>query len=171
MKATYYLFGILVLVFPTICWSESLEHEPVAPSIDVAKNALLPYWEKTIREDPQTKLFEKTAEPGIYRIQTSVLPYDGRVKVLNVVVDHYQPVGNYDEQVAYGGVIETELMDAPKNIAVNQPFSFKNWQHLGWFSYDTATGWFPFNDWNKHFPLEKRGEARKVGRHKTAPGI
>jgi hypothetical protein len=148
------LFSLLLILQP--CWAHSLTNREV-PSIEAAKRSLLAFWEKRIKEDPDTKLFQKTNEKGVYRIDTSVLPYKGRVKVLNVVVDVYTPVAEYDRHIAYGGVVETELLDAPNNIAELQPFSFKKWQRMGWFDYDTETSeWFAFNDWDSHFPYYKR---------------
>lgn len=164
------LIAVLVLQYPSSA-SPSLDADKL-PSIETVKQSLLPYWEQTIRNDPGTKLFEKTTEPGIYRIQTNVLPYSGRVKVLNLVVDVYKPVGKYDRQVAYGGVVETELMDAPKDIAINQPFSLQRWQRMGWFDYDTTTStWFPFNTWDKHFPMEKRLSGGAPSQRKARSGI
>jgi hypothetical protein len=150
-------FLIVIFSVPHICWAEPSGYEDHIPSKKVVKESLLSYWENNLAKDPGTRLFQKTRVAGVYDIDTTVLPYKGRVKVLNVFVDVYKPVGIYDKQIAYGGVVETELMDAPSNLAENQPFSFKKWQQLSWFDYDTKTSeWFPFNDWDNHFPPERR---------------
>jgi hypothetical protein len=145
------LLFMLLLLVQRQSWAEpipSVDHE--APSKTSVEQSLLPYWEETIKHDPGTRLFEKTSESGVYRIQTTVVPYTGRVKVLNIVVDVYKPVGIYDSRVTFGGVVETELMDAPKDMAINHRFSFQKWQRMGWFDYDSATSkWFPFSNWDQ----------------------
>jgi len=172
MKAGCFRLVVLALLFvPQICWPEPASHEAVVPSKDAVKQTLLAFWEKTVKADPGTKLFERTADPGVYHIQTTLLPYDGRVKVLNLFVDDYKPGRQYDKHVAYGGIVETELMDAPKDMAINQPFSFNKWQRMGWFDYDGATAeWFPFNDWDKHFPPEKRARGDAPRQRQAGPG-
>lgn len=149
---------VLFLLLQQQSWAEPAPSiARSVPSKESVEQSLLPYWEQTVRHDPGTKLFERTEEPGVYRLQTTAIPYTGRVKILNIIVDVYKPVGFYDRQVAFGGVIETELMDAPKDMATNQRFSLKRWQHMGWFDYDAATSeWFQFSSWDQHFPIEKR---------------
>jgi hypothetical protein len=152
---------VVLFVFLIVPQPASAESHKI-PSIEAAKASLLEYWEQTIKQDPSTRLFETTDEPGVYNIDTTVLPYKGRVKVLNLVVDVYKPVGNYDSGVVYGGVVETKLLDAP-DIPQLQPFSFNKWQRMGWFDYDSKTSrWFPFNSWDEHFPIKERGKKRAV---------
>jgi hypothetical protein len=149
------LIAVLVLTLaPQICRSESGERGDL--SIESAKKTLLESWKKTIKDDPGTKKFITTDDQNIYEIDTDVLPYKGRLKILNSIVEPYKPLGENDKDIIYGGVVETTLMDTTRDFEKEQPFSFSKWQHINWFDYDALTGdWFPFSKWDEHVSPEK----------------
>lgn len=156
----FFLSTLLVCGLGSPSFAEGTRNSDKATDTNVTLTAgLLNEWVETLKHDPNTASFESTGTAGVYYIDTAVLPYKGRVKVLNIFIDNYTPIAEYDKQIAYGGIIETELLDAPKSLAENQPFSFRRWQRMGWFDYDVTTHhWFPFNDWDKHFPPSSRRE-------------
>lgn len=152
-------FGILAIVVllsvPLVSRAESPAKEDVIPS----RESLLSYWEKATRENPSVKRLEKTGEEGVYNFETTLFPYKGRVKVLNVLIEkysYYDADYAYEKSVSYKGIVETDLMDAAPDFSKKYEYSFASWQRLNRFYYDGKTSeWFPENMWQEHFASQK----------------
>ncbi|MEZ5919112.1 MAG: hypothetical protein R3D66_04120 [Alphaproteobacteria bacterium] len=102
------------------------------------KETLLSAWEFSQKSQPTTVIFEKTDEPGVYNFETTLFPYKGRLKVLNILLqDHIEYYYDYDveEDSSAMGIVEVKLLDAPKDffdgMAVSQ--SIWNKQHTLYF--------------------------------------
>lgn len=52
-----------------------------------SKQAFIKAWEDNIKAMPTTVIFEKTAEKDVYNFETTMFPYKGKLKVLNIFID------------------------------------------------------------------------------------
>ncbi len=105
---------------------------------DPTKGELLFHWEQAQKNDPNTKVFEKTSKSGVYRLKTEFFPYDGRVRVLNLFIDRYD-YGGTGEQISTG-MVEVELMDAKPEFIGKYAYSYQAWQENNRFFFDHKTG-------------------------------
>ena len=96
------------------------------------KDGLVAFWEEQVRNNPETKQFEKTQEAGVYNFETSFFPYNGRLKLLNAVVS--QTNGTY--QIDTAGIIEVELLDASPDFYKKYARSYRAWSESGYYYYD-----------------------------------
>jgi hypothetical protein len=108
------------------------------------RDSLLAAWEALQRDDPQTLQFEKI-EDGRYRYQTERFPFDGTVRVLNLVID--------DRMLDYGaggvmGVVEVDLEEVSDEFRRQYAYSIGLWHGANTLYFDGETGeWVTANDW------------------------
>ncbi|MBN2363948.1 hypothetical protein JXL83_07435 [candidate division WOR-3 bacterium] len=124
--------GLFILaMFPAISYSLHPEEK-----------ALLSSWEEYQKSNPKTVVFEKVSEMT-YEFKTELFPFDGIVKVLNVVIDEDMP-SNEGYKV---GFIETELVGVPEDFFEKHYYSYSIWQRDNtlYFS-DETDSWIRLSD-------------------------
>jgi hypothetical protein len=118
---------------------------PAAPLVEEpSRESLLAAWEARLRDDPQTLVFEKL-EDSRYRWSTERFPFDGVVRVLNLVVDD-----RTFEYAASGvvGVVETDLEGVSDEFRRQYAYSIGLWQGANTLYFDADTGeWQSANEW------------------------
>jgi len=122
--------------------------------IAAKRESLIAFWEEHVRNDSYVKQFEKTKEEGVYNFETTFFPYNGRLKLLNAVIDkdneYYQ---------AETGIIEVELMDATPDFYKKYAKSYAAWNGNGYYYYDQKQGvWFFPAEWSEH-EIDYSGDA------------
>jgi len=108
------------------------------------RQSLLAAWEAGLREDPQTLVFEKL-EDGRYRWSTERFPFDGVVRVLNLVVDD-----RTFEYAASGvvGVVEADLEGVNDEFRRQYSYSIGLWHGANTFYFNVDTGeWQSATEW------------------------
>lgn len=124
---------------------------PAVSTNEDQRNAVLLQWEQTIKSDPSTRSFEPTDDPDIFEIENAILPYKGRIKISNVQIAPFTPRGDFESNVTYGAVIDTNFLDPHSDFKTTNAAGYERWQKLGWLNYDTTIHqWFPFSEWPKH---------------------
>jgi hypothetical protein len=109
-----------------------------------SRDSLLAAWEALQRDDPQTLQFERI-EDGRYRYATERFPFDGTVRVLNLVID--------DRMLEYGtggvmGVVEADLEKVSDEFRRQYAYSIGLWHGANTLYFDAETGaWLSANDW------------------------
>lgn len=99
------------------------------------EKALIEKWEMIQREDTKTVVFQKVDE-GLYKFKTERFPYDGQLKVLNIIID--DRMSNFE----YGyiiGIIEVELLDLPEDFIKKYSQSYSIWAQNNTLYYDAET--------------------------------
>lgn len=121
----------LIILFPSVCYSLHPEEE-----------ALLSSWEEYQKSNPETVMFEKVSDMT-YEFKTELFPFDGILKVLNVVIDD-DMVSNEGYKIGY---IETELIGVPEDFFEKHYYSYSIWQRDNtlYFSEETDS-WVRLND-------------------------
>ncbi|MFH1158451.1 MAG: hypothetical protein V1721_06170 [Pseudomonadota bacterium] len=118
------------------------------------KESLLLIWEKAQKESPYTVKLEKTSEQGVYDYETTIFPFKGKLKVLNLLIDknpsnfydYYDDSGN---DADYVGIVEVKLLDVPKEFAWGYTYSYPTWEEGNRFHYDAASGkWYTLETWH-----------------------
>jgi hypothetical protein len=107
-----------------------------AQSKAVDKNALISIWEKGLAANPTTHTLKKIDDTPQYDFETSMFPYKGRIKVLNVVVSSSPELydfrgSDYDtlyNMVTQQAFIEVKLLDAPEKFFADMSQSYSAWQ-------------------------------------------
>ncbi len=113
------------------------------------KDSLVSFWEKSLKENPETVVFAADKEKGVYEFETTFFPYKGRLKLLNAAV---AKTGDTYYEGFYTGIIEIELLDAPKNFMQKYAQSYYAWQEQNRFFYSEKTGkWFPASQWSENY--------------------
>lgn len=107
------------------------------------EETLLREWESVQKRDPRVEKFEKTHE-RVYRFKTSRFPFDGELKVLNVVLD---PTTYRQEYGVSTGIVEIELVGWPEEMQRKYYQSHRSWCELNSFVFDpTRSHWVLWRD-------------------------
>ncbi len=102
---------------------------------DPTKESLIQAWEQAQKNDSETVTLEKI-ETNRYRFETKRFSFQGELKVLNVTIGD---MGLEDTEDGYlPGWIEVELVDAPQDLAVKQPYSYSAWEQNNVLYYDKS---------------------------------
>ncbi|MCK5519128.1 MAG: hypothetical protein KAI61_06920 [Alphaproteobacteria bacterium] len=145
------LIGIVVFLGIAVFFAFPVFAEGKEGTAVAKKETLVAFWEEQVRNDSNTKQFEKTKEDGVYNFETSFFPYKGRLKLLNAAVS--QMNGTY--QIDTAGIIEVELLDAPQDFYKKHARSYrawsKTWSESGYYYYDQKQDvWFLPSEWEEH---------------------
>ncbi len=133
--------------------------EDAAAFAPPAKESLLAAWEEIVRQNPETKIFEKTDEAGVYNFETTLFPYKGKLKVLNLLVEdrdlssYGYEYNDYDdtEDTGYIGMVETELSDAPEDFFEKYVYSTMAWKSGNVLFYSNqAARWMGKAEWKQY---------------------
>ncbi len=115
-------------------------------AVEPTRESLLEVWEQSQRADPQTTVFERIGD-GRYRFATQRFPFDGVVRVLNVVLD------DRHVEIANGmtvGMVETKLEDLTDDFLRDHAFSIGLWQAGNTFYFDGDSGrWLDAGEWQR----------------------
>ncbi len=163
MKQTKQLFyiGAAFLLFLMVAMPVKADSPPVPPS----KESLIAAWEEKISEHPDTVRFEKTKQEGVYAFETTLFPYQGRLKVLNTLIQD-RDVSEYEymyydydmeDDSGYIGAVETELLDVQdqKSFFKKYPYSSQAWANFSiLFFPNTEQVWMTRSDWNAYVKRE-----------------
>jgi hypothetical protein len=112
--------------------------------MEPTRDSLLAAWEASQRDDPQTLVFEALGD-GRYRYATEMFPFDGTIRVLNLVID--------DRGLDYGaggvmGVVEVDLEDVSDEYRRQYAYSIGLWHSANTLYFNEATGsWLSAADW------------------------
>jgi hypothetical protein len=96
------------------------------------EESLMETWESFQKKDPKTIIFEKLAKNS-YHFKTERFPFDGELKILNVTVD--EQTSSFEDGFVLG-VVETELVDLPKDFMEKYSYSYSAWVHDNILYYD-----------------------------------
>ena len=127
------LAAILLLLLPAL----------LAPrlSAQATEESLIAAWEAYHRKDPKTEALEKTGERTYY-FKTSWFPYEGELKIVNVVLDDRRK-----EYGIIGGVVEVELPGVDESFLTKHQKSYSLWSQGNAFSYNRESRtWRGFAD-------------------------
>lgn len=135
-----------------------------------SKEAFIAAWEQAHKARPTTQRFEKTDQPGVYDFETSLFPYRGKLKVLNVLIgEKLGYYGDYDLQskATLTGVAEVVLPGLPENFWKDYPYSSQIWQDQNFlFFIPEANRWMSADDWRAY---EKESLSGDRGDCKASP--
>ncbi len=141
------LIGIVVFFGMAVFFTFPAFSAGKEDTVSAKKDSLVVFWEEQIRNNPETKLFEKTKEDGVYNFETSFFPYKGRLKLLNASVS--QTNGTY--QIDTAGIIEVELLDVLPDFYKKYARSYRAWSESGYYYYDhKQDAWFLPSEWAEH---------------------
>lgn len=100
--------------------------------------SLLAAWETALRADANTEIFEKTSGRA-YHFKTRLFPFDGELKVLNLLIQDY----GGDEEALPGyafGSVEVELVGFGQEQMSRYARSFGYWYQLNTLYFDQKVG-------------------------------
>jgi len=119
---------------------------PPPAAAEPTRDSLLAAWEESQAADPQTLVFEKI-EDGRYRFQTERFPFDGVLRVINVVID------DRHADFAQGtvmGMVEVKLEEAPDEFQRDHAYSIGIWQSGNTLYFDQETeSWMDASEWQQ----------------------
>jgi len=116
----------------------------LAQIVEPNRQSLLEAWEAGLRGDPQTLFFEKL-EDHRYRWSTERFPFDGVIRVLNLVIDDRS-----FEYAASGvvGVVEAELEGVSDDFRRQYAYSIGLWHGANTLYFDREAGeWQSAAEW------------------------
>lgn len=117
---------------------------PPAAAAQPDRTSLLAAWENQLRADPQTLVFEKIDDDR-YHFSTERFPFDGTIRVLNLVVD--------DRTLDYAeggtmGVVEVDLENLNDEFRRQHAYSIGLWQASNTLYYDAdSESWVSAAQW------------------------
>jgi hypothetical protein len=112
-----------------------------------SEETLLQAWQKMQQDDPKTVVFEKLRDRQ-YRFKTERFPYDGEVRVLNLVIDDR----DVDSLAPITGHVELELADLPEDFYRKHARSYSIWSENNTLYFDQdADRWATSREyWDRH---------------------
>lgn len=160
MKKIIVTLSILMICAISLTATPSLA-EKVMPQKLTSKEAFLSAWETHMKNLPTTVTFEKTDEPGVYMYETTLFPYKGRLKVLNIAISKdISYYGGYDLDVndALKGAPEIKFLDVNTNCSKEKqccdslyslyPYSYDIWKDDSFLFFDEQSGkWLDRHEW------------------------
>ncbi len=136
-----------------------------------SKESFIAAWEVQQRKLPTTLLLEKKAD-NVYLYETTIFPFKGELKILNVVIDkeirYYADYDlNYEDIVR--GVLEYELVGLPReDIHEKYPHSFSLWDsHNYLFFSDETKRWLNPKEMGEVVDLREAREEREENEAKA----
>ena len=131
----------------------------VSPGLgaQATEESFIEAWEAIQKNDSQTLVFEKIADKH-YKFKTKKLPFDGELKILNVIID--DRASEYTEDFTFG-VVEVELLNLPEDYLKKHPYSYSMWQQNNTLYFNKK-----IQKWQNH--RERFSKMRK--KFKRSPG-
>lgn len=124
-----------------------------------SKASLLTAWENAQRENPYTVTFEKTDEEGLYDFETTIFPYKGKIRVLNLLIHqnpayYHSPYYNYrvdDPEEDYTGIVEVELDGLEDDFRSKYPYSYGTWNTDNALHFNVESAmWYTPKEWYEY---------------------
>lgn len=163
------LFAAL-LSLGVIAVSPALAEE--AAVVKPSKESLLAAWEKVQKENPYTVTFEKTKEEGVYNFETTIFPYKGKIKVLNLLIDKkparyyddYRDYGFDDPEEDYKGIVELELEGVDEKFRGKFSYSYETWDRDNALHYNAkSSAWYTPVQWAEYREALKASNSSEGG--------
>ena len=123
IKVRVHIFLIIIFIFSLI---------PTTLFALPTEESLIEAWENFQKKDPKTITFEKL-DKNHYHFKTERFPFDGELKILNVTVD--EQTSSFENGFVLG-VVETELVDLPKDFMEKYSYSYSAWVQDNILYYD-----------------------------------
>jgi hypothetical protein len=130
MRKRFAFFGPLLLAGFILAAAGEAAARPDA-------NSLIAAWEAALQSEESTEILQKTAE-RTYRFKTRLFPFDGELKVLNVLIDDFAE-GEYLAGFASGSV-EVELVGFSQEQMTRYARSYGYWYQLHTLFFDFKEG-------------------------------
>ncbi|PCK00320.1 MAG: hypothetical protein COA45_00625 [Zetaproteobacteria bacterium] len=142
--------GVIICIFAGALFisSPSYADEKHAP---ISKESFLKAWKAHQKNLPTTVTFEKTDEPNTYIYETTLFPYKGKLKILNVVVDKaldYYYDYDLDSEDMLKGLVEIEFTDLPEKFYKRHSYSLNLWERQNYLFY-VDNRWMSIDQWRK----------------------
>jgi hypothetical protein len=115
-----------------------------------SEESLLEAWENLQRSDPKTVVFEKIKERN-YRFKTERFPFDGELKVLEVIVDD-----NYSDMTGtINGIVNVKLVGLDRDTISEYSYGYGRWEQNNYLVYDIeAKEWISSIEYTKRASSE-----------------
>lgn len=124
-----------------------------APSDLPSKESFISAWEDAVKSKDTTISFEKTDEEDVYILKTDLFNYDGKLKLLNVLIypfDGYDYGENMDDYVM--GSAEVDFIDEDGDLRSKYPQSFNRWNESQTLYYSkSADKWMNSKEYYKDY--------------------
>lgn len=154
---------LTILSFLAILYSPLAQAEDSKPSetVDiVTKEDFIKAWEEHIKSLPTTVKFENTDQKNIYSFETTLFPFNGQLKLLNVII---REQSFFDEKDTQNGIAEIELLDIPDDFFKNREQTEMLWkqEHVLFFIPKPDSKWVTQEEWFKK-SIEKSKKKSKA---------
>lgn len=163
LRARHTDYFLLMFFMFFVCIGGAIHAEDAAPKND-SKEAFIKAWEDNIKAMPTTVIFEKTAVKDVYNFETTLFPYKGKLKLLNVFIDTYMGYYyDYDDDTEYAlkGVAEITLDQSSEELDKKYPQSYHALSKNMFLFFEPETKrWMNSNDF-KTFKKEQEDKKPK----------
>jgi hypothetical protein len=125
------------LIFSLVLLTVSLVGVASEPAAGPDENSLLSAWEAALQSDESTEILQRTADRS-YRFKTRLFPFDGELKVLNVLIQDFG-----DEEYVPGfatGSVEVELVGFSQEQMTRYARSYSYWYQIHSLFFDFKEG-------------------------------
>jgi hypothetical protein len=130
MRKRFAFFGPLLLAGSILAAAGEAAARP-------DEDSLIAAWEAALQSEDSTEILQKTADRS-YRFKTRLFPFDGELKVLNVLIDDFAD-GEYLAGFASGSV-EVELVGFSPEQMTRYARSYGYWYQLHTLFFDFKEG-------------------------------
>jgi hypothetical protein len=167
MKKTSFFLHLCVvtLLFLLVSPVFAEESEIVLPT----KEGLIAAWEEKLQNRPDTVIFSNADDEGVYEFKTTLFPYEGRLKILNIVIEdrdtsyYGYEYDDYrdDDDSGFVGAIETELLDIEDWEEFSQKYHYSSaaWRNFNLLFFpNDAQRWMSKGEWNSY--IEEKNSLR-----------
>jgi hypothetical protein len=122
-----------------------------------SKESLIQVWEEIQKSDPETVVFEKI-EDNRYKFKTNRFPFDGELKILNVIIDDRFSNSEFGLQT---GVVEYDLVGLSDETIKKYQRSYSLWQGNNTLYYDKETNaWVSLKQYQSKMLAKSRDETQ-----------
>ncbi len=126
-----------LLIFSLVLLTVSIAGIAKEPVAKPDENSLLSAWEAALQTEESTEILQRTADRS-YRFKTRLFPFDGELKVLNVLIQDFG-----DEEYVPGfatGSVEVELVGFSQEQMTRYARSYSYWYQLNSLFFDFKEG-------------------------------
>lgn len=121
--------------------AQAAESVDASKSVDTSKKEVVAAWELSLRALPSTKVLEKATDPNIYNFESSLIPFKGQIKILNVIVSDEPEFyalnleSDVSDVFTKQAFVEVALIGVSSTYWDDMPRSYQAWKSLGEFFY------------------------------------
>lgn len=149
-NSMHLFLGVVICIFAGALFISGTSYAETkhAPT---SKESFLKAWKAHQKNLPTTVTFEKTDEPNTYIYETTLFPYKGKMKILNVVVDknisyYYDYDLNSDDILK--GIVEIGFPDLPEDFFKKHSYSHDLWERQN-FLFFVDNRWVSADQWRE----------------------